>query len=87
MKFIFFDGLASPYPNPSLPNWFYFIFLELLTILVETVICYYIGKNWYAQKEGNRAFTFDDAFFLSCMMNIFSALLFIPIWILLGIGM
>ncbi len=87
MKILFFDGLASPYPNPSLPSWFLFIFLELLTVLVESVVCYSIGKVWYTQKEGNRAFTFNDAFFLSCMMNLFSAILFIPLWIILGIGM
>lgn len=84
---IVFNGMYSPTPPFNLQL---FLAFEVLTVLVETVCLWYFGSAWlrvYRDREDTyHKFSFWDALLLSALINLFSALIAVPIWLLLRIG-
>jgi hypothetical protein len=76
------NGLVSPFP-PF--NWLLFLTFEFITIVVETVMCYYVGKVFLVSADGKK-FDWFVALLLSFFMNIVSACIAIPIWLSLGVS-
>jgi len=81
-----FNGTASPF----LPfNLTLFVVFEVMTILLETWVLWVFGHKWLkilSDKGEVTYFGLGDAFMFSFLMNVVSALIAIPIWLMLGVG-
>ena len=84
---IVFNGMYSPTPPFNIEL---FLAFEVLTVLVETLTLWWFGGRWlrvYLEGEDTyHSFSFWDALLLSVTMNLVSALIAVPIWIFLRIG-
>jgi hypothetical protein len=81
-----YNGTASPFPPFNFPL---FVVFEVITILLETCVLWMFGRAWLKVLTGKAEvdyFGFGDAFMLSFVMNIVSALIAIPLWLYLGVG-
>ena len=76
--------------SPFLPfNILWFVLFEILTVVIETVVLWRFGGRWLwvlFDDGSNESFDILDAFILSCVMNFVSALVALPIWWVLGVG-
>jgi hypothetical protein len=83
MNWRFCDGM---YPLVSAPNWLLFVVLELLTFFVEGIILYMIGRSWLLASDTKKSMCWEDALFLSFCMNVLSAMLWVPVWLIVRGG-
>lgn len=71
-------------------NFGLFVFLTLVTILIETLFLWFFGHEclriWSEKKKEVRRLDILDSFKFIVAVNVVSACFGVVVWILLGIG-
>ena len=90
---IFLDGLGVPLNGLGVPvqpfvGWFNFVLIELLTVAVESCILHIFVNKVFVTDKNEKIYVrlnWYNVFCAAAVMNFVSAVLFVLIWIRLGL--